>query len=795
MKPQALRNKQGAGSTGLLFKRIKQRNGGIGLSISLPVLCALLFLLIACWGCATAQSVSKPSPEPAQVPPSLTDITFQDNAVTVTANKPFEYSVYKPGDPYKIIIDIPDVSISTFNKKIVSGKAGITEITPFQVQTPSFTARLEILLQSPSSFDQEYKNNVLTVRLKEDMPKKDSSLYREKTTDTVNSRSLLAKSEERITPSPSRQTPLARATEITSIGFDTYGDTVKLVIKGNGSITPNVFPLEDRIVIDVPDVAMNAEVPSEVVSPVTGIRSGTHDDAVRLVIDLREKTNFDVTAIADSIVITLKRPERESGPTVAARMADAQREEDKASAAVKGQEPEKNGNGRCHEYLEGKENVNFDFQNQDIVPILRLFADISGCNLFIHPDVRGTATMKFKDVPWNQALDTLLKTFSIGKVIEGNIIRVAPNTVLARESDESRRAEKAKQLQVIETGLLEKRTFRLKYANTEDLKQKLLGQKFSQKCDDVTKTCVYTYDYDEKQRILSERGSAISDHISNTLTVTDIPKKINDVADFLTEVDQPTRQVMIEARIVEVNTNQDKELGIQWGVNYKAANGLSSVGGLSGTPSVATGPFTGNNYLIDFPATGASALSGSGITFGILNPAKTIGLDLQLSALESFGTGKVITNPKVLTLDRQAAKILQGKSIPIRKLNQDGTISTEFKDVTMELNVTPMITREKTLELDIKIKKEELDPTIPSIEGVPGTDKKEAVTKVRMQDGETVVIGGLYKINTSDTETGVPWLMRIPVLKYLFRKEKKSTNTTELMIFITPRIVVLERVE
>ncbi|MFH1120933.1 MAG: hypothetical protein V1775_14030, partial [Bacteroidota bacterium] len=161
--------------------------------------------------------------------------------------------------------------------------------------------------------------------------------------------------------------------------------------------------------------------------------------------------------------------------------------------------------------------------------------------------------------------------------------------------------------------------------------------------------------------------------------------------------------------------------------------------------------------------------------------------------VETLGKGKVITNPRILTMDRQEAKIMQGKSIPVRKLTTEGTISTEFKDVVMELTVTPAITREKTIDLKIHIKKEELDFSYISAEGTPATDKKEAETKVRIQDGETIVIGGLYKIITSDTDIGVPGLMKIPILKWLFKKNKQTTNTTELLIFITPRIVVTER--
>ncbi len=268
------------------------------------------------------------------------------------------------------------------------------------------------------------------------------------------------------------------------------------------------------------------------------------------------------------------------------------------------------------------------------------------------------------------------------------------------------------------------------------------------------------------------------------MLVNDVASVFPKIENYLT-LDKPTPQVLIEARIVEVNTNEIRDLGIQWGLTLKGVNTLSSLGGFSG---LNTGTFTGNNFLVDLPG-GSSAGSGSGFTFGIMNPAKTMGLDLQLSAVETLGKGKVISNPRIMTLDNEEAKILQGKSIPVRKLTTEGTVSTEFKDITLELTVKPHITPDNSISIDFGIKKEELDPTLPSIEGVPGTDKKEAKTNVIVKDGETIVIGGIYKVNKSDSETGVPGLMKIPILGWLFKNYKENVTTSELLMFITPRIV------
>lgn len=728
----------------------------------------LCFYLAASFGCATAKVSDKGSLKPQEVT-AITGIDIQDGEVTITADRPFIYTIYKPGDPYKIVVDLPDVTTGAFDKKIVSNKAGIVEIVPSQIKSPSPMARLEVLLQTPSAVDQEYKNNTLKIKIKEDLPaKKEEMPSSKRGLAKVANVSDLPRDEKDFSASrikrdydPPVQPPLSKATEITDISFDASADAVKILIKGNGSMTPNVFPLDSRIVIDIADVTLNAAIPAGVISPVKGIRSGKHDDKVRLVIDLREKTTFDVTAIGDSIVVTLKRFGKEPSDVSVTRIPGERTQAQTESAAEK-TETEVPAGSKCEAYLEGKENVNFDFQDQDIVPILRLFADISGCNLFVHPDVKGRATMKFRDVPWNQAFDTILKTFSLGKSIEGSIIRVAPLTVFAKESDEKAKAAEAG----VRAEPMETKIFPISYAEVSEVETAVKNSK-----------------------ILTSRGSMNVDKRTSSMLVKDIASVFPQIENLLATLDRPTPQVLIEARIVEINTASTYDLGIQWGLNYLTTNTLTSLGGLSGVPALSAGPFTGKNFLVDFPAKSVGPLAGSGFSFGVINPSKTLGLDLQLSALETMGRGKVISNPRILTVDNGKAKILQGQSIPVRKLTTEGTISTEFKDVVLELNVVPHITPDNSISMQVELKKEDLDFTIPSVEGVPGTQKKEADTKVFIKDGETVVIGGMYKITTNDSVSGVPGLRNIPILGWLFKSDTKSTNTTELLIFITPRIV------
>lgn len=728
-----------------------------------------LFLLLLCFflalsGCATSKPAAKNVIQP-QESAAITGIDVQDNSVTVTASKPFIYTIYRPGDPYKVVVDLPDMTIGAFNKKIVSQRAGIAEIRPTQIDSPALMTRIEILLQNPSLVDQEYKNGVLKMKIKEDPSEKTPQQGIKLADASREVRALAARRVDPL-PDPPARAPLSKATEISDISFDVSSGTVKVLIKGNGSMTPNVFPLDNRIVIDIADITLNATIPSTVVSPVKGMRAGKHDDKVRLVIDLKEKTNFDVTAIGDSIVVTLKRLEKEPvEPLFQARTSGEKTESQESSPETLTEKTEIEAplRNKCEAYLQGRENVNFDFQDQDIVPIIRLFADISGCNLFIHPDVKGKATMKFRDVPWNQAFDTILKTFGLGKSVEGNIIRVAPYSVFAKESEDKVKA--------VEAGMkaepLDTKMFSISYADVS-----------------VVETAI------KNSKILTSRGSMSVDKRTSSMLVKDVASVFPQIENLLATLDKPTPQVLIEARIVEVNSTDVADFGIQWGLKLNASNTLMSLGGF---PSLGKGAFTGNNFLVDVPSGATGPGSGSGISFGVLNPQKTLGLDIQLDALEKMGKSKIISNPKIVTVDNEKATIMQGTSEPYPVISTGtatNNITTAFKDVALSTEVTPHITPSGAVSMTVLVKKEDILGTV-LIGGspVPRTSKVEGNTKVLVMSGETLVIGGVYKKTETESVNGVPGLMKIPILGWLFKNKEINEVTSELLIFITPRIV------
>jgi type IV pilus assembly protein PilQ len=690
---------------------------------------------------------------------AITAMKVTDDALEIRGDSAFIYTIYKPSDPYRVLVEIPDADIGTFREVIKPKNSFITEVTPSQSNMPKPVAKIEILLQTPSGVDSQYSNNSLVLKAKKEEPEMRPVAVR---TDQ-DMKLAQAMQDPRPDPAPKQEPsaeeriPLPKATEINDISFDGSSGAVRIVIKGNGAMSPSVFTLKNRIVIDVPNVALKTTPPSTVMAPVKGLRAGKYKDMIRLVVDLNGTKDFDVLSVKDTIIVALKPTGGAAEPSAAespktemprAAFPDRSGAEDR----IAGKEPDALIAGS---YTGSK--ISLDFQDSDIVPIFRLLSDISGYNMVVHPDVKGKLTMKLINVPWDQALDIILKTFNLGKSVDGNIIRVAPLAVFTKESEEIAKSRAAEKL----AEPLETRFFSINYADVAVVKESIISAK-----------------------VLTARGSVSVDKRTSTMVIKDGASVFPQVESLLASLDKPTAQVMIEGRIVEINTSDETDLGIQWGVKLSAANTLSQVAGLSG---LGTGPFTGNKFMVDVPANVSGR--GSGINFGILSPDRTFGLDIQLSALESLGNTKVISNPKVLTVDNGKAKIMQGKSIPIRKLTTEGTVSTEFKDITIELNVTPHITPDGSVDLDIEIKKEELDPSVPSIEGVPGTDKKEAKTKVIIRDGETIVIGGMYKVNDDHNLGGVPGLMKIPVLGWLFKNDHTKLATSELLIFITPRVV------
>ena len=417
------------------------------------------------------------------------------------------------------------------------------------------------------------------------------------------------------------------------------------------------------------------------------------------------------------------------------------------------------------------EPYDFNFKNMDLLNVLKAIAQLAGLNIAVDPDVSGKVTCDFVQVPWDQALDLFLKINGLDMIQDGNIIRIGKVEKLAQEAEKRRQLREARE----QEGKLEVFTRTLSYAKVSGVKPIL-----------------------EKQ--LSPRGEIIPDERTNTLIISEVPERIKVLDKLIDTLDAANPQVSIEARIVEATSNFLNTFGIQWGYNLisNAAQGNqtnlvfpNSVQGAgilpSGTkPNQYTPPITGAvpaGYAINLPV--ADSTIYPFVRLG--NIANTFNLDVALSAMERKGKGRLISAPKATTQNNMEASITQGERIPILTI-QNNTVTTQYVNAALELKVTPQITARGSVIMEIDIKND-IANFDKQVLGIPTITTETAKTTVMVNDGGTIVIGGLYKVSQTSSSDGVPLLGKIPLLGSLFRNSRKIGSQNELLIFITPRII------
>ena len=424
--------------------------------------------------------------------------------------------------------------------------------------------------------------------------------------------------------------------------------------------------------------------------------------------------------------------------------------------------------------------IDLDFKGADIHNILRLLADVGQMNIVTSDEGKGEVTIKMRDVPWDQALDVVLRAKGLGSVREGNLVRVAPLSVLEKELEQ----EIARQKQIAEVLPTETRLIGVSYAHASSLQ-------------------------DKAKDLLSPRGKISVDDRTNNLIVSDVARNLQLIEDLVRNLDTQTSQVVIEARIVEANTDYARQIGIQWGGNtfmdtshgnptglvfpYNvgigggADDGSSPLSGL--VPGARTGVSGGANpnFVVNMPApAGLATGSAIGLTMGSV--AGAFNLNLRLSAMESTGTVRILSSPRITTMDNIDAVIEQGVSIPVSVVSAMGAM-TQFVDAKLHLGVKPHVTNEGTVMLTVTVTKNEPDFVNTGARGDPTILKKEARTTMLVRDGDTAVIGGIYTRNAGLSYTKVPFFSDIPVLGWFFRNRKENDNRTEFLVFLTPRIV------
>lgn len=595
------------------------------------------------------------------------------------------------------------------------------------------------------------------------------------------------------------------AQTLTRIDVQRGADDIRVLISGDGRMVHEVTRLDERrLMIDLPGVASAIRKPVISVNHqmLKQVRLGYHPDRVRVVLDLAGSVVYSVEPQgANLLIVTVRegaakdrgadtdlysgepvKTVKHENPIMLPVRADASSPvAPRAMAMVRRSstkfyvrpvqmisEPDSGEKALPKEDLVVGETryvgrrISLDFQQADISNVLRLIAEVSGFNMVVGEGVKSKVTMKLVSVPWDQALDMILKMNGLGKIRQSNILWIDTLANIAKQQNEEAQAIDAK----VRAEVLVERVFYIRNLQAMELMTSL-------------------------RQYLSPRGLMQQSQGSNALVVRDTETQMGVLKQLIDGLDLEVPQVQIEARIVQADTTYSRSLGVQWGIQN--VNQLGSSFGVANFKTGNTGPFGAqtSNFLVNLPATvgGLTSTPGVGFTIGKTDGAL---LDVRLSAGELLGLSKVIASPKVTTLDKREAKISQGESIPFQTTSLQGT-QTTFVDANLELNVTPQITSRDPKEtgklIMMKVRATRNAVGARSNPAGPSIDRREANTQVNIRDGETMVIGGVFIDTQSNNVIGIPYLSRVPVLGWLFKSKSEAVSKQELLIFLTPNIV------
>jgi type IV pilus assembly protein PilQ len=585
---------------------------------------------------------------------------------------------------------------------------------------------------------------------------------------------------------------------VRGVAVSQEGGRVTLSVQASGPLGYETRTLAGppRLVVDLPQSILVARERQLAVDDpaVKGVRLGqfqSQPPVTRLVVDLTALVPYDVQPSAEGLLVILESPapapaepaaapETRSEPTLIASLAPMVPAASRTAAPAPAEPvllaktiappapapaaaaPQEPAVGQAAPKYTG-EPISVNLKDVDLKDFFRLIHEISGLNIVVDPDVSGSVTLVLIDVPWDQALDIVLRNNGLSSTLEGNVLRIATRSRLKSEQEETRDLAKARE-EAAEPVVV---TRQLSYAQAAELEPTL-------------------------KKFLTSRGEIIRDARTNTLIIRDVPAVIPRMDDIIKQLDRKSLQVEIEARVVQASRAFSRELGTNLAFSAGTGNRRSVVGGgLAQSspfgpgflpPPLIVGGTQGQQPLVtNFPGTPTSAL-----LFG--NTWANVALDVILSAAENRNIAKILSKPRVITQNNVQAEIKQGTRIPVQTV-VNNTISTQFIDVPLRLLVKPQITAEGTIFLDIVIEKTAIDPGIARINGIPALATVQATTQVLLDDGGTVVIGGIMLTDNSTTTDQVPVLGSIPVIGYLFKRTRWSTSTQELLLFVTPRIL------
>ncbi|WP_342063565.1 type IV pilus secretin PilQ family protein [Acinetobacter pittii] len=676
---------------------------------------------------ASAQ-VSMTNIVPTQIAGQGTEIRVMFNGL------PPQPQAYQLENPSRLILDFNKAQQNFIQSKVA---IGTNEASSVDVSSDDQRSRLTVNLKEAGAFTTRIEGNTFILK--------------------INSAQAVAKPVS---------TSAAQPQGVSNIGFQrgSQGEGL-IVIDLLGSNTPvDVQQQGSKVVVKT----LGSKIPTHLAkrlnvndfaTPVSTIES--YNDKGNGIITIQSTGSYEYMAYQaeNKLTISLKRPQ------------------DKNVTSLY-KTPHYSGN-----------KLSLDFQDIEVRRVLQLLADFTGINMVAADSVQGNITLRLKDVPWDQALDIILKTKNLDKRRNGNVIWIAPVAELIKaEDDEAKALAQTIKLAPIQTDYI-----RLNYAKAADV-LKLIEDTRDSKTAVANRTA--NSDSLALESLLSSRGSAVADTRTNTLIVNDTAQNIDKLRKMIDLIDVQIKQVMVEARIVRASTSFTKELGVKWGILSQGVNSNNSllVGGSDTTLWNLKEPDSQGKYTIERPDNlnvdlGVTSAGASSIAFSLISMSDFM-LDLELSALQADGYGEVISTPKVMTADKQRAKVATGQQVPYQTTTNSAsgsTATTAFKDALLSLDVTPSITPDGKIQMYLDISKDSVAGEAPNGELI--LNKNQINTNVLVNNGETVILGGVFEQTTSNSQTKVPFFGDLPVVGRLFRKDVKSDDKQELLIFVTPRIV------
>ena len=714
------------------------------LRTALPCLAAML----AVQG-ALAADAPAPNNAPASTPSSTQANTLQSidvqtiggNQVQLTlhltgpAPEPMSFTIDKPA---RISLDLPNTALALPSRRIDVASAGVDTVLAAEANGRS---RIVVNLDTLKPYQTRVAGNDIIVTVG---------------AGTSTGTTLVTKSE------PATMTPaMAGTRDLRSIDFRRGdGGVGRLIVRLADPRTPiNLSQQGSQIIINFSDAGLAKKLArrydtQDFGTPVSGFDALRVGNDTRIVLNATGEFQQLAYQSDDQYVVEVQ-------PVTKAAAATEDKREYKG------------------------ERLSLNFQDIDVRAVLQLLADASGQNIVVSDTVKGSVTLRLQSVPWDQALDIVLRTKGLDKRRDGNVIIVAPADELASRE----KADLASKKDIQELAPLRSEYLQVNYAKAADLAALLKGTSGSS--------------------VLSTRGNVAIDERTNTLLISDTAESINNVRKLVSTLDIPVRQVLIESRLVIVNDTFERDLGARFGLTGTRNNGKQGLFETSGTAAATDAGLSsalsniaanGTVHPVQIPTGTTGAPQRYNVNLPVASPAGSLAfmllgsdyiVDLELSAAQAEGRGEVVSSPRIITANQKEATIEQGTEIPYQQSASSGATTISFKKAVLSLKVTPLITPDNRIILDLEVKKDSVGQVIVASGGanVPSIDTRTLTTRVMVGDGETVVLGGILETTRRDTQTKVPYLGDIPVLGHLFKTTAKTNNKNELLIFVTPKIL------